>query len=80
MTLEKITPLIWRELTTLRILPFFRCGVFIFDEPNAIAHAYLSTPLGKSLAALHVKISDTWLGQTQLINGDRHKVYKENLG
>ncbi len=31
--LEKITPLIWRELTTLGV-PFFRCGVFIIDEPN----------------------------------------------
>ncbi len=58
--LEKITPLIWRELTTLGV-PFFRCGVFIFDEPNAVAHAYLSTPLGKSIAALHVKINNTWL-------------------
>ncbi len=52
--LEKITPLIWRELTTLGV-PFFRCGVFIIDEPNYVAHAYLSTPLGKSLAALHVQ-------------------------
>ena len=58
--LEKITPLIWRELTTLGV-PFFRCGVFIIDEPNSVAHAYLSTPLGKSLAALHVKIDNTWL-------------------
>jgi serine phosphatase RsbU (regulator of sigma subunit) len=58
--LEKITPLIWRELTTLGV-PFFRCGVFIIDEANYIAHAYLSTPLGKSLAALHVKINNTWL-------------------
>ncbi len=58
--LEKITPLIWRELTTLGV-PFFRCGVFIIDEPYSVAHAYLSTPLGKSLAALHVKIDNTWL-------------------
>jgi serine phosphatase RsbU (regulator of sigma subunit) len=73
--LEKITPLIWRELTTLGI-PFFRCGVFIFDEPNAIAHAYLSTPLGKSLAALHVKISDTWL-ENAIDQWRQAKIYHE---
>jgi serine phosphatase RsbU (regulator of sigma subunit) len=73
--LEKITPLIWRELTTLGI-PFFRCGVFIFDEPNAIAHAYLSTPLGKSLAALHVKINDTWL-ENAIKHWRQAKIYHE---
>ena len=38
--LERITPLIWRELVTLRV-PFFRCGVFIISEreqPGASRH------------------------------------------
>ena len=73
--LEKITPLIWRELTTLGV-PFFRCGVFIFDEPNAVAHAYLSTPLGKSLAALHVKINNTWL-ENAVKHWRRREIYHE---
>jgi serine phosphatase RsbU (regulator of sigma subunit) len=73
--LEKITPLIWRELTTLGV-PFFRCGVFIIDEPNAVAHAYLSTPLGKSLAALHVKIDKTWL-ENAVNNWRKRKIYHE---
>jgi serine phosphatase RsbU (regulator of sigma subunit) len=73
--LEKITPLIWRELTTLGV-PFFRCGVFIIDEPNGVAHAYLSTPLGKSLAALHVKIDNTWL-ENAVNNWRRGKIYHE---
>jgi hypothetical protein len=32
--LERITPLIWKELTTLSI-PFIRCGVFIMDDSVA---------------------------------------------
>ena len=73
--LDKITPLIWRELTTLGV-PFFRCGVFIIDEPNAVAHAYLSTPLGKSLAAFHVKIDKTWL-ENAVNNWRKRKIYHE---
>ena len=73
--LQKITPLIWRELTTLGV-PFFRCGIFIIDEPNAVAHAYLSTPLGKSLAAFHVKIDKTWL-ENAVNNWRKRKIYHE---
>ncbi|MDM9630940.1 sensor histidine kinase [Robiginitalea aurantiaca] len=49
--LERITPLVWKELTTLGI-PFFRCGVFIMDEVNQMVHVYLTTPGGKALAAM----------------------------
>jgi serine phosphatase RsbU (regulator of sigma subunit) len=73
--LEKITPIIWRELTTLGV-PFFRCGVFIFDESISVAHAYLSTPLGKSLAALHVKIDKTWL-ENAVKHWRQGKIYNE---
>ena len=31
--LQRITPLIWRELNVLSV-PFIRCGVFIIDEPT----------------------------------------------
>ncbi len=51
--LEKITPLIWRELTTLGI-PFIRCGVFIMDEAKELCHAFLSTPEGKAIAAVEM--------------------------
>jgi hypothetical protein len=51
--LEKITPLIWNELTTLDV-PFIRCGVFIMDDVQRIIHTYLSTPDGKSIAAFHI--------------------------
>jgi len=51
--LEKITPLIWNELTILGI-PFIRCGVFIMDESQHLIHTFLSTPDGKAIAAFHL--------------------------
>jgi len=51
--LERITPIIWNELTTLGV-PFVRCGVFIFDEPQEQIHTFLSKPDGKAIAAFHL--------------------------
>ncbi len=51
--LDRITPLIWNELTTLGV-PFIRCGVFIMDEPQQLIHTYLSTPDGKAIAAFQL--------------------------
>ncbi len=48
--LERITPLIWNELTTLGV-PFVRCGVFIMDEEKQEVQSYLSTPEGNAIAA-----------------------------
>jgi signal transduction histidine kinase len=48
--LQRITPLIWKELTTLAV-PFIRCGVFIMDEANEKVHTYLSTPDGRAIAS-----------------------------
>jgi signal transduction histidine kinase len=51
--LERITPLIWDELTILGI-PFIRCGVFIMDEEQKLIHTFLSTPDGKAIGAFHI--------------------------
>jgi hypothetical protein len=51
--LDKITPLIWNELTVLG-LPFIRCGVFIMDESQQLIHTFLSTPDGKAIGAFHL--------------------------
>jgi signal transduction histidine kinase len=48
--LERITPLIWNELTTIGV-PFIRCGVFIMDEEQQQINIFLSTPEGKGVAA-----------------------------
>jgi signal transduction histidine kinase len=48
--LERITPLIWNELTTIGV-PFIRCGVFIMDEEQQQINIFLSTPEGRGVAA-----------------------------
>jgi len=72
--LEKITPLVWRELTTLG-LPFFRCGIFIIDESEMTAHGYLATPSGKSLGTLHLKIDEGYWIDEAVKHWQRGKVY-----
>jgi signal transduction histidine kinase len=49
--LDRITPLIFKELTVLGV-PFIRCGVFIIQEKQKIVEAYLSSPDGNSLGVL----------------------------
>lgn len=56
--LNKITPLVWRELTTLKV-PFIRCGVFIMDEANRSILCFLSSPDGKALGFFTMDIKDT---------------------
>jgi signal transduction histidine kinase len=51
--LDRITPLIWNELTILG-LPFIRCGVFLMDESQKLIHTFLSTPDGKAIGAFHM--------------------------
>ncbi|MCB0655395.1 MAG: hypothetical protein KDC57_04625 [Saprospiraceae bacterium] len=51
--LERITPLVWKELMALNV-PFIRCGVFIMDEEEEIIHNYLSTPDGQAIATFHL--------------------------
>ncbi len=47
--LNRITPLIWSELTTLGV-PFVRCGVHIIDEEKELLYNYLNTPDGKAIS------------------------------
>ncbi|MCR9015396.1 nuclear transport factor 2 family protein, partial [Aquiflexum gelatinilyticum] len=51
--LDRITPLIFKELTVLGV-PFIRCGVFIIREKQKIVEAYLSSPEGNSLGVLRL--------------------------
>ena len=51
--LDRITPLIWNELTILGI-PFVRCGVFIMDDKHQVVHTFLSTPDGKAIGAFQL--------------------------
>jgi signal transduction histidine kinase len=56
--LDRITPLIWKELNILNI-PFVRCGVFIMDELQHQIHTFLSTPEGKAIAAFNLPYDTT---------------------
>ncbi|MFI5159909.1 MAG: sensor histidine kinase [Sphingobacteriales bacterium] len=69
--LERITPLIWDELTILGI-PFIRCGVFIMDEEQKLIHTFLSTPDGKAIGAFHVPY-DTSENFEKIVYNWRHK-------
>src|SRR5688572_15277704 len=75
--LERITPLIWRELRLLSV-PFFRCGIFIVNEQEQLVHSYLSTPEGKSLAVLHLPFDATDTTKQIVENWREKKVYKEH--
>jgi len=70
--LERITPLIWDELTILGI-PFIRCGVFIMDEEQELIHTFLSTPDGKAIGAFHVPF-DTSGNFEKMVDSWRHGV------
>lgn len=48
--LERITPLVWFELTKMRV-PFTRCGILIVDEKNETVQIFLTSPKGKALGA-----------------------------
>ena len=77
--LDRITPLIWNELTILGI-PFIRCGVFIMDEEQQLTHTFLSTPDGKAIAAFHLPF-DTPGNIAKVLDGWRHKsIYTDHWG
>ena len=75
--LDRITPIIWRELTTLGV-PFFRCGVFIINEEEQLVHVYLSTPEGKSLAVLHLSFDGAKITSNTVIQWRQQKTYIEH--
>jgi signal transduction histidine kinase len=75
--LDRITPLIWRELTTLGI-PFVRCGVFIMDDSLRQIHTFLSTPDGHAIAAFHLPYDAPGRTSEILSNWMNNKEYIEH--
>ncbi|MGB8320444.1 MAG: ATP-binding protein [Ignavibacteriaceae bacterium] len=75
--LNRITPIIWRELETLEV-PFTRCGVYIVDEWKEKVQAYLTTPNGKSLGVLNLSLD----ANEHIVNiieyWKKNQVYKEH--
>jgi|GEM_PF-177360 len=75
--LEKITPLIWNELTTLRV-PFIRCGVFIMDEQQKQIHSFLSTPDGKAIAAFQLPYHSAGELSKVLAHWHKNEIFKDH--
>jgi len=75
--LNRITPIIWRELETLDV-PFTRCGVFIVDEDKEEVQAYLTTPDGKALGVLYLSFDANELTKNIAYHWQGKQVYKEH--
>jgi signal transduction histidine kinase len=75
--LQRITPLVFNELTTLGV-PFFRCGVFIIHEKEKKLEVYLSAPDGHSLGVLHLPFNVNSLTQNSVENWKKNKVYHQH--
>ncbi len=74
--LQQITPVIWKELQVLQV-PFFRCGTFIIDKAAKMLHAYLATPDGKPVAALHLHSDHSPFVQNAWQSWQRQEIYIE---
>jgi len=68
--LDRITPIIWNELSILGI-SFIRCGVFIMDDEEQLIHTFLSTPEGKAIAAFQIQYCTP--GNIKRVVGNWHK-------
>ncbi len=75
--LDRVTPLIWNELTTLGI-PFIRCGVFIMHEDEEQIEVYLSKPDGTSLAMMHLGFDSNDLTVRSVNAWQKGSVYKQH--
>lgn len=73
--LQRITPIIWKELKLLGV-PLIRCGVFIADQTHNELQSFLSSPSGESLGVFILpkkahdiasKIIDHWLDKEAFI-------------
>jgi len=72
--LERITPLIWNELTVLGI-PFIRCGVFIMDEEQQQVQTFLYTE-GKTIASFTSTFSNSKIISEALPFWRRKEIFK----
>jgi signal transduction histidine kinase len=72
--LQRITPLMWRELHTLKV-PFVRCGVFIVNEVLNKVHFYLSAQDGRTLGVLKLPIDDNELTRKSVEHWRKATIY-----
>ncbi len=73
--LNRITPVIWRELQALEV-PFIRCGVFIIDEEKENVQVYLTTPDGKALGVLNLAFASNELTKNTIEHWRKKRIFK----
>ncbi len=73
--LNRITPIIWRELKNLEV-PFFRCGVYIIDDTQEKVQVYLTTPDGKSLGVLNLSFDSNEITSNTVEHWRKNKFTK----
>ncbi|WP_235299431.1 ATP-binding protein [Portibacter marinus] len=73
--LNRITPIVWQELTNLGV-PFFRCGIFIMNEETKGIDVYLSAPDGKSLGVMILNYETNDITKNSVEFWRNEKVYK----
>jgi signal transduction histidine kinase len=74
--LNRITPLMWKELTALDV-PFIRCGVFIMNEAGKKIQTYLSTPDGRSLTAFEMDFDEEGIAAGAVKSWREHTIYQD---
>lgn len=75
--LNRITPIIWRELKTLEV-PFIRCGVFIVEEITQSVQVYLTTPDGKSLGVLNLSFDSNEITSNTVKHWNKKQIFKQH--
>ncbi|MGI8892968.1 MAG: sensor histidine kinase, partial [Bacteroidia bacterium] len=75
--LQRITPLVFNELTILGV-PFIRCGVFIIDDSKGMVEVYLSAPDGHSLGVLRLPVHANVITQNVVEQWRKNKVYHQH--
>jgi len=75
--LQQIIPVIWRELTALGI-PFFRCGILIFDESFSTIRIYLSASDGRLLAIYNLSYRANPFAVNVVEHWQKGMIYKEH--
>ncbi len=75
--LNRITPLISKELTALGI-PFIHCGVFIMDEVSESIQTYLSTTEGRSLSTFKMSFNEDGIVSGMVRSWKDNETYRES--
>ncbi len=75
--LQRITPLIWKELKALNV-PFFRCGVFIVDDSGKSVQSFLTNSEGIALGVFSLFYHDNDTARKIIDHWTKHESYYDH--